>query len=248
MNTIILDVYKNELEKSRKVFEEAIFEVLKDDSLFFNRNNLLICNHHLIESEDTRTVKDFLFLLGNKFVEVINEKIKKDNFTSTLYISKLRNTSNTVDYLNIELSCKIDNEYLSLLNYKVYSYNKYEITLELFDFAKTNNFNDSQKLFLNEYIDEASPDSVNLDNFLYIFEESLINSLSPNYLAEYLEPTIESAVNLDYSSDIHKILVDEDSTLNLFKDKLKVIKCENGYDIFLGEQFLKGIKYKLSFI
>ena len=243
-----ITVNQDEISKINEILQETIFDKLKDDNDFFNKSDLLIYNNQEIEPIEVLNLDSLLLFLRDKLTELIKSKIKKESFTLSLSVSKLKNTSNNVDYLSITLDCKTDNEIISLLDCKIYSYNKDEIISELFNFSNANNFNKAQKLFLEEYIEDTKPDSIHLDNFIYIFEEALTSSLNINYLAELLEPTIESAFNYDYSKDIHDILANEDSILNLFKDKIKVIKCENGYNIYLGDRHLKNIQYKLSFI
>lgn len=246
--SISITVNKDEIFKINEILQKTISDKLKEDNNFFNKSNLLICNNQESELLDDFNIEKLLLFLSSKLKESIKSKIKKETFTSLLSVSKLKNTSNNVDYLYITLDCKINNEIISLLDYKIYSYNKDKVISELLDFANTNNFNDDQKLFLEEYIEETKPDSIHLDNFIYIFEEALTNSLNIQHLSELLEATIESAFNYDYSKDIYNILIKEDCTLNLFKDKLKVSKCENGYNIYLGDRHLKNIQYKLSFI
>lgn len=246
--SISITTNKNELFKIYDILEGTISSKLNEDIHFFNKNNFLICNNKETRQLTNLNLEDFLCLLKNELNTLLKSKIKKETFTLLLSVSKLKNTSDNVDYLYIMLDYETENGVDSLMDYKIYSYNLDELTFDLFNFANSNNFNNPQRLFLEEYIEESNPDSIHLDNFLYIFEEALDNSLNIKQLAEFLELTIESAYKYDYSTDIHTILLEEDSLLNLFKDKIKVLKCENGYSIYLGNHHLKDIKYKLSFV
>lgn len=246
--SISITINKNELFKFYDILKNTISNKVSEDIYFFNKDNFLICNNNKSQQLNILNTEDLLYLLKNELNTLINSKIKTETFTLLLSVSKLKNTSENVDYLYIILDSKTNNDIISLIDYKIYSYNLKDLTSDLFDFANLNNFNNSQRLFLQEYIEESKPDSIHLDNFIYIFEEALDNSLNIKQLAEFLELTIESAYKYDYSTEIHTILIEEDSILKLFKDKIKVVKCENGYSIYLGNHHLKDIKYKLSFV
>lgn len=246
--SISITTNKNELFKIYDILEDNISSKIDKDIHFFNKDNFLIYNNKETKRLNNLNLKDLLCLLKNELNTLIKSKIKKETFTLFLSVSKLKNTSDNVDYLYIILDYKTENDIISLMDYKIYAYNQKDLTYDLFNFAKLNNFNNHQRLFLQEYIEESKPDSINLDNFLYLFEEALDNSLKTNQFADFLELTIESAYKYDYSTDIHTLLIEEDSLLNLFKDKIKVAKCENGYSIYLGNHHLKDIKYKLSFV
>lgn len=240
-------INKNELSKIYDILENSISSKINKDIHFFNKNNFLICTNKENKQISNLKLNDLMYLLKNELNTLINSKIKEKTFTLLSSVSKLKNTSNNVDYLYIILDYKIGDDIYSLIDYKIYSYNLDDLTFDLFDFANLNDFNKSQRLFVEEYIEESKPDSLHLDNFIYIFKEALNDTLNVRQLNDFIEPTVESAYKYDYSKDIHT-LITKDYLLNLFKDKIKVVKCEDGYSIYLGNYNLKDIKYKLSFV
>lgn len=223
----------------------AIDEKLKLEPNFFDRNDILLCNKN--KYINISNLEDLKIHLKNKFC-IEAEKIKNKTFDGILNISLLE-SCNSVKYLRVEFSLTSNTfEYTTLLNEEIFSINKKNIYSKLLNYADLYNFNLEQKEFLKEFLEESIPSHICLDNFIYIFEEAVNNCLNLPLLGDLLEPTIESAYFEDYSKEIFKILITEDTTLNLFHDKLSIKKFNNGYEIFFNNTLIKKIEYKLSFI
>lgn len=245
---IRINVEKDNITKLIDTIHKSINEELKKDVLFFKRNNIMAYNKHSVEKTNIYNLDTTLSTLKNKLSQSISEYIKIDNFTLNLNILFLKNTDNNVSYLNINCNTVIDNEYINLLEFSIYSFNKEDITNDLINFSKINLFTKKQIDFLNEYIEEHKPDSINLDNFIYLFEEAISSSINTEALTDLFEPNIESTLYYNYSKDIYKLLIEESDTLKLFKDKLKVSKYNYGYKVYFCNIMLKDITYEVRFI
>lgn len=237
------EINKKEFNDISNILFNLIKDKIKDDMDFINKKDIITYeNNKYLKFSNFEESKQFL---RNKIIDK-NKDLTDDVYLVSLSVSKLK-ASNGVSSLKIDCSIKNKSKTILLIDNEIYVFNESEIQLELIEFSKKNNFNLEQECFLQEYLYESMPNSINLDNFIYIFEESIENSLDLESLGELLEPTIESVNKENYSKDIFSILINEDNYLNLFKDKLLVEKSDDGYNIYFTNILIKSIKYKVLF-
>ena len=234
-------------EKGFNDISDILFNLIKDeikeDIDFINKKDIVTYdNGKYLKFSNFADTKEFF---KNKLINRDKDLIDA-SCSISLSVSKLK-ASNGVASLKIDCFTTTNGKTIKLIGNEIYIFNESEIYLELLEFSKKNNFNLEQELFLKEYLYESIPNSINLDNFIYIFEESIENSLNLQSLSELLETTIESILEENYSNDIFSILISEDDYLNLFKDKLLVKKLSDGYGIYFTNILIKSIKYKVLF-
>lgn len=166
--------------------------------------------------------------------------------------------SGTVKYANgcesvqIEVKCKERVNYctyLTLCNMVVYKYDRGSLREEFDKFIATKKLNKEQIDYVNDYFEEVSYSNPNFlsvdtikDTLMYI-----IRGVSVNSLVDYIDLSLDT-LGEDLSSDIKDYLCDYEGILKTFKNKIKVEKLKEGYDISIFGSTVKSIRYSINLV
>ena len=165
--------------------------------------------------------------------------------------------SGTVKYANgcesvqIEVKCKERVNYctyLTLCNMVVYKYDRGSLREEFDKFIATKKLNKEQIDYINAYFEEecySNPGALSIDRFKDNLRYA-ISTVSVDGLVDYIGLYVDS-VSEDLSSDI-KEYVCVDDVLKLFRNKVKIEKLDNGYDISIFGCIAKSVRYMVSLV
>ena len=250
MNTTLV-IKKESKNDFIKDLSKMIIDEAKKDSDFFDRDTLLINENNNLSNQN-KSLKPFLSdtQLKKHIEELLDTSIKltndeNSNLSTNIFLS---NSNNGVNYVNFEVSSSNSYQTKKIIESTIYSYNKDELCKDFNSFCKRNNLNSEQKEYLDEFIKDSTPETIYFENFIYNITENIEDNLDLEDLAERFNPTLDDAINNDYSKDIHTILTRESELCNLFKNLISVRKSKDGYDIIFDDDIVKSIEYKIRFI
>ena len=158
---------------------------------------------------------------------------------------------NNCESIRLEVKCREKVNYctyLTLCDMVVYKYDRGSLREEFDKFIALNKFNKEQIDYINAYFEEESysnPGFLSLERFKEVLS-CIIYNMSINGLVDYIGLSIDT-LSEDLSSDI-KEYVCADEILQLFRDKVKIEKLDNGYDISIFGCTPKSVRYVVGLV